>query len=98
MTGSYSNFGTSYIKNFQIEIGSAETAFVAYNGGSWEYDAETGNISTPAMTSLTGTNYIWSDGGDVTAEYGAFLTALQAEIDGLDSRVTALETVLTAAL
>lgn len=37
---------------------------------------------TPQMvTALAGENHIWSDAGDVTVEYGAFLQALQQEIE-----------------
>ena len=54
-------------------------------------------LTPQAVTALAGTNNIWANCGDVTVEYGAFLAALQAEIDGLDNRETAIEAVLTNA-
>ena len=39
---------------------------------------------TPQMvTTLAGTNNIWADTGDVTVEHGAYLAALQAEVEAL---------------
>lgn len=83
ITGSYSNNGTTYIKNVQLEVGTSKTGYEAYMGGEWTYDPDTGGLTPLAMSSLAGTNYIWSDGGDVTVEYGAFLAALQAEVEAL---------------
>lgn len=42
---------------------------------------------TPSMVaSLAGQNHIWADAGNITVEYGAFLQALQAEIERLNQQ------------
>lgn len=40
-------------------------------------------LTPQAVTTLTGANNIWADTGDVTVEHGAYLAALQAEIERL---------------
>lgn len=58
-------------------------------------------LTRQQITSLAGANNIWCDAGEVTVEYGAFLPAIQQEIEGqdnsMDDRVDALEAVITAA-
>lgn len=66
-----------------IRDAEAGADYVPYQGKSWAYDPATGGLTPAVMTSLAGTNHIWSDQGDVTVEYGAFLAALQAEIERL---------------
>ena len=53
------------------------------------YELETPEVYqlTPQMvTTLAGQNHIWSDAGNITVEYGAFLQALQAEIERLNQQ------------
>lgn len=40
-------------------------------------------LTPPVISSLAGSNSIWTDVGDVTVEYGDFLRAIQAEIENL---------------
>ena len=53
------------------------------------YDLETPEVYqlTPSqVASLVGQNRIWADAGNITVEYGAFLQALQAEIERLNQQ------------
>ena len=53
------------------------------------YELETPEVYqlTPSMVaSLAGQNHIWADAGNITVEYGAFLQALQAEIERLNQQ------------
>ena len=40
-------------------------------------------LAPQLISSLSGVNHIWSDAGNVTVEYGAFLAALQGEIEAM---------------
>lgn len=71
------------VSQLQLEVGSSRTDYDPYRGGVWTYDPATDSLTPPVMSSVPGVNCIWSDGGDVTVEYGAFLAALQAEIEAL---------------
>lgn len=144
--GSYSQHGTSYFKDFQIELGGTVTEYEAfgkraavsfpaeagtvYGGvldvlagiltvtygyiasyageslpGAWISDRDvyaagktpttgaqvvyalaspvTYQLTPQTVTTLAGQNNVWADCGNVTVEYGAFLVALQAEIERL---------------
>ena len=74
---------TQDIDTLQVELGTGRTAFEAF-GDAWIYDPATDSLTPPIMTSLADINNIWSDGGAVTVEYGAFLQAIQEEIESLE--------------
>ena len=66
---------------------SAAAAFkAAVTGATLVYplaEPFTCRLTPQLISSLSGVNHIWSDAGDVTVEYGAFLQALQQEIEVL---------------
>lgn len=76
--------GSQDVNTMQVELGSSRTAYEAF-GGAWSCDPGTGALTPPVMTARAGVNHVWSDEGDVTVEYGAFLLAIQAEIEALTS-------------
>lgn len=80
-TGSPGNGCQLKVSQFQLEVGSSRTGYDPYRGGVWTYDPAADSLTPPVMSSLAGVNNIWSDGGNVTVEYGAFLRALEEEVE-----------------
>lgn len=48
------------------------------------------DISIPEITTLLGTNNIWTDCGNVTITYGAYLETLKANLDRTNSELNTL--------
>lgn len=80
----YSNSITVYDSRFTSKSSAEST--LASDGFAVVYplaEPITYHLTPQMVTTLAGANNIWADTGDVTVEHGAFLAALQAEIERL---------------